>query len=113
MADTLTKRGGKKVCYQNNLYTRQKVLSDGSYRWQCVMRGKTGCKGALKASENGNNPVITSLHNHAADSILVELNQHRSAMKTAMQVSTAKPQVSRNIHVRDLNRCRILIHRPN
>ena len=92
MASTTTSRGGVKININWYVYTKHKQLADGSFRWRCTKRDSNQCSGAQKTTLNGANPILTSQHNHAVDNIDFTLASHRQEMKTACQLTFAKPQ---------------------
>lgn len=42
-----TKRGGRRLVYQNFMYTKKRQNDINTY-WYCVKRDSLGCKGAVK-----------------------------------------------------------------
>lgn len=91
MANTVTERGSLKLCHEGYMYTRHKRLSNGNFRWRCVKRYASNCSGSIFTSEDGAPSQIGTAHNHASDSIEVDLAHHRQAIKIAAQTALAKP----------------------
>jgi hypothetical protein len=78
-----TKRGGKKIIFDDFVYVKQKLVKVG-IRWNCVKKSKNNennCQGSITTDVNIKVIVSKTDHNHNACPVEVEVIKSLSSMK--------------------------------
>ena len=85
-------KGGRKLAFENNIYIKQKVLSNGAFFWECNQRRTANtCKAKIHIL---NDQVICRVneHTHNGNSATVEASKIRSQMKKRARETEEPPQ---------------------
>ena len=85
-------KGGRKLAFENNIYIKQKVLSNGAVCWECNQRRTANtCKAKIHVL---NDQVIRRVneHTHNGNSATVEASKIRSQMKKRARETEEPPQ---------------------
>lgn len=91
-----TKRGGKKIIFQNFIYVKQKCVKLG-IRWNCIKKSKNNensCQGSITTDDSIKVIVSTTDHNnHRACPIEVEVIKTLSSMKNNAKNHSEPPSI--------------------
>ena len=85
-------KGGRKLAFENNIYIKQKVLSNGAVCWECNQRRTANtCKAKIHVL---NDQVIRRVneHTHNGNNATVEASKIRSQMKKRARETEEPPQ---------------------
>ena len=85
-------KGGRKLAFENNIYIKQKVLSNGAVCWECNQRRTANtCKAKIHVL---NDQVIRRVneHTHNGNSATVEASKICSQMKKRARETEEPPQ---------------------
>jgi len=90
-----TKRGGKKIIFENFVYVKQKLVKVG-VRWNCVKKSKNNensCQGSITIDESIKVVISTTDHNHSACPVEVEVAKTLSLMKNNAKNNSEPPSI--------------------
>lgn len=90
-----TKRGGKKIIFENFVYVKQKLVKVG-VRWNCVKKSKNNensCQGSITTDESIKVIISTTDHNHSACPVEAEVAKTLSLMKNNVKNHSEPPYI--------------------
>ena len=85
-------KGGRKLVFENNIYIKQKIFSNGAVCWECEQRRTANtCKAKIHVL-NGQVIHRVNEHTHNRNSATVEASKIRQQMKKRARETEEPPQ---------------------
>ena len=82
-------KGGRKLCFQGNMYTTQKKSANMRY-WKCTKKTEV-CTAPVKMRSDYLDPQIIGKHNHEPSDTSINVSKARVDMKTNARNNAEKP----------------------
>ncbi|CAM1320465.1 Uncharacterised protein r2_g2881 [Pycnogonum litorale] len=95
----VSKKGGRKVCYQGHMYTLHAERQDGIW-WKCVKRSSARCRGSLKTDLLCTNVIdgAATPHSHDPQPVQIRASKVHYTMKERAKVTAEAPgQIFANV----------------